>query len=527
MEDRILIVDDDALLLAGLRRQLGETFDLTCVEGGLQAIAEVTSAQTKNKPFAVVVCDMRMPEMDGIQTLRRIHDVTPESVLLMLTGNTDQKTAIDAINEGHVHRFFNKPCPAAVLEGAINEALNLYHQTVSERDLMERTLAGSVKVLVDLISVNDPVTAGLAMRIRDYTGRLNADGVFPRRWQLKISSSLALIGQMALPPDLLWKKRAGRPLTAEEQATITRAPEMARNLIINIPRLGKVAEAVYLQDRGYDGSGFPNEGPTGEDIPLDARIIKILKDLGEAAGTTGTTNAEAFARLKANEAQYDPELLTKIRGCLEVPGPAQTSVEPPAIPVAADPGQPTPIEAAGDDAGNLSATATASPDFIGAKAEGRSPPIAQTPPRRLPSADKRPRPPKHSRSKHLGLAAIAAMAVIAIVGAGILQRDPASPPKSEANTAQIGALMEQIEAAKNGSVTPTNVFGGAITVKNGTVEATGVPRSACVQASWLLGRKGMLVINGVPAQRLTGAFIAKNCRSLDANVITWSPEAAE
>ena len=524
MEARILIVDDDALLLSGLRRQLGEKFDLTCVEGGKQAIAEVSAALAGNQPFAVVVCDMRMPDMDGIQTLRRIHDLTPETVLLMLTGNTDQKTAMDAINEAHVHRFFNKPCPAAVLEDAINEALNKYNQALSERDLMERTLAGSVKVLVDLISVNDPVTAELAMRIRDYIGRLNADGVFPRRWQLKISSSLALIGQMALPPDLLRKKRAGRSLTAEEHTAITRAPELARNLIVNIPRLGKVAEAIYLQDRGFDGSGFPAEGPTGDDIPLDARIIKILKDLAEAAGASGTIDADAFARLDEQKAQYDPKLLAKIRACLEVPTPADPSEATEAACPAVDPG--VPVAAATHDAATMDAQATAPPDAVNAKADGKSPAAVQTP-HRLPPADKRPRPPKHRRLKHIVLVAIAATAVIATVGAGIRQRDQLATTKSEANTAQIGALMEQIEAAKNGQATPTNAFGGTITVKNGTIEATGVPRSACVQASWLLGRKGILTLNGVLAQRLTGTFIARNCRSLDANVISWSPEAAE
>lgn len=520
MADRILIIDDDVHLLAGLQRQLAEKFETETAQGGREGVAMVVEAEEREMPFAVVICDMRMPEMDGIQTLRRIHDVAPETVLLMLTGNTDQKTAIDAINNGHVHRFFTKPCPTEVLEGGLNEALARYRQTLSERDLLERTLAGSIKVLVDLVSINDPVTADLAMRIRDYVGRLSVGGVFPQRWQLKISSSLALIGQVALPPDLLRRKRSGGELTDDERSILAHAPEVARNLIVNIPRLGKVAEAVYLQDRGYDGSGFPADGPKGEDIPLDARIIKILKDLAEVAAEIGTADAQAFAELEARSTQYDPTLLAKIRACVESRDPASPppAVELPNLVPSADAAPPDAAaakpEAGQEMPGPVPAAVT--------RASRPSPDITKP----VLRSERKGRRPLRRAGRRFGLIAIAVIAAIVLIGGGFLTWYLGHSSAPDAKPEQIAKLMDQMDAAASGAVASANVFGGELTVKKGTIEAGGVPRAACIQAAWQLARKGAVAINGVLAQRLTGAFIAKQCNSLNGNVLSWSPDSS-
>ncbi len=321
MEERILIVDDDHHVLSSLRRQLVGRFNLTTAQGGRQAIAEIQTAQDNRSPFAVVISDMQMPEMNGVETLKRIQAIAPETVRLMLTGNADQQTAIDAINEGNILRFYNKPCAIDVLSSGIKAAIDQYRLVVAERDLLEQTLAGSVKILIDVIAMNDPVISRLATRLRDYVRRLTLEFKFQKSWQLELASSLAPLGQVAIPSEIVTKQRSGQTLTETEQSIVNRAPETASTLIANIPRLGKVAEIVYLQDRGFDGSGFPATGPKGKDIPQEARILKILKDLAVAAGESGSPNAAAFAKLDDRKAQYDPELLSKLRVCLEATAP--------------------------------------------------------------------------------------------------------------------------------------------------------------------------------------------------------------
>ena len=70
-------------------------------------------------PFAVIVSDLSMPGMNGTEFRACAHETAPESVRILLTGETDLRAAIDAVNAGHVFRFLTKPCPPRVLIGAV------------------------------------------------------------------------------------------------------------------------------------------------------------------------------------------------------------------------------------------------------------------------------------------------------------------------------------------------------------------------------------------------------------------------
>jgi Response regulator containing a CheY-like receiver domain and an HD-GYP domain len=333
MGERILLVDDDHHLLSALRRQLDEWFDVETAQGGQQAIDIVTQAMAKRSPFAVVVSDMRMPGMTGIETLRQVRDLAPDSVRIMLTGNADQQTAIEAINQGAIFRFYTKPCTTERLQEGIEAAITQYRLVTAERELLENTLAGSIRVLVEVVALNDPIALGVANRLREWIRILTQEFKMPQRWRLEIAASLVSIGQVAIPPELMARKIRGEELSPDEQSIFEQAPATGRNLIAHIPRLSGVAELVYLQDRGYDGTGFPHDGPKGSAIPLDARLLKILKDLAHAM-EGGELTKSAFAELDKRRSQYDPNLLSKVRTCLEGRGDvaAANSID---VPVAA------------------------------------------------------------------------------------------------------------------------------------------------------------------------------------------------
>ena len=106
MSEKILFVDDEPDLLAAYQRHLRKAFEIETAEGperGLEAV-------TERGPFAVIVSDLRMPNMDGIQFLSLVKKKTPNSVRIMLTGCADLETSIAAVNEGNIFRFLTKPC---------------------------------------------------------------------------------------------------------------------------------------------------------------------------------------------------------------------------------------------------------------------------------------------------------------------------------------------------------------------------------------------------------------------------------
>jgi signal transduction histidine kinase len=116
---KVLLVDDEERLLAGLRRRLSARFDLITTTSPLTALEYLAH----DSAIAAIVADMQMPEMSGVELLKRAQDIAPNARRLMLTGNSDAGTAIAAINDGKVMRFLQKPCEAEVLAAAIEQAI--------------------------------------------------------------------------------------------------------------------------------------------------------------------------------------------------------------------------------------------------------------------------------------------------------------------------------------------------------------------------------------------------------------------
>lgn len=131
-DEKILLVDDEPRILAGLRRRLSDRFNLL----GAETSAEAMKLLEEHNDIAVVVADMRMPDVDGIELLREMRLHWPEVRRIMLTANTDQSTAVAAANQGKVFRFFCKPCDTDQLAAALQDAIEEYR--LSTRDKAER-----------------------------------------------------------------------------------------------------------------------------------------------------------------------------------------------------------------------------------------------------------------------------------------------------------------------------------------------------------------------------------------------------
>ncbi|MEE8273507.1 MAG: HD domain-containing phosphohydrolase [Alphaproteobacteria bacterium] len=305
---KILFVDDEANILASFKRRLGKNFDISTAGGGEEALEVLKN----DGPFAVIISDQRMPGMDGIEFLGEVKKRTPDTVRMMLTGHTDLETAVQAVNEGCIFRFYTKPCPPEVLADALEAGLNQYDLITAERELLERTLAGSVKVFVDVLSLVNPEAFRKAELIRGWVRDVARRMDLSNTWELNIAAMIAPIGMITLPAEITAKLHDGEMLSETEHEIFSRTPEISRNLISNIPRMENISKMIYYQQKGYDGSGFPMDTVSGDDIPLGARILRILNDL---AGVTEIPNRAAFGELETRGGIYDPNVLRIVRSC--------------------------------------------------------------------------------------------------------------------------------------------------------------------------------------------------------------------
>jgi response regulator RpfG family c-di-GMP phosphodiesterase len=307
MKRRVLFVDDEPNVLEAYERGLRRQFHIDTALGAEPALAAIRTTG----PYAVIVSDMRMPGMDGIQLLAKVKEIARDTVRIMLTGNSDQETAIEAVNEGNIFRFLTKPCDAERLSKALTAGIEQYRLVTAERELLENTLRGSIKVLTDVLSLVNPTAFGRASRVQSLVRRLATELHVEPSWELDIAAMLSQIGCVTLPADTMDKLYHGEKLTAEESQMLDAHPLIGRDLVANIPRLEGVAEIIACQGMRFDGTGAPPNSKKGAEIPLGARILKVALDF-DTLKSRGLTEIEAVLRLRAQRGAHDPQALAAL-----------------------------------------------------------------------------------------------------------------------------------------------------------------------------------------------------------------------
>jgi len=308
MTGKILFVDDDANLLASCERNFGRKFQVETAEGGELALQKIAV----HGPFAVVISDRQMPRMDGIRFLSLVKERAPDTVRIMLTGNADLEGAIKVVNEGNIFRFLTKPCSIEILGKAIEDALSQFRLVIAEKELLNKTLSGSIKLLTDILSIMEPQSFGRAQTMRDLISNVTKKFKADDDWEIPLAAMLAPIGNVTVPPEVLIRARAGVALSKVEEQIVSQLPETSARLLANIPRLEGVARIVRYQHKNYDGSGVPQDSVKGEMLPLGSRLLKILADLERLHGdNVGRLNS--FNEMQTRLGWYDPALLDAVR----------------------------------------------------------------------------------------------------------------------------------------------------------------------------------------------------------------------
>ena len=304
MGNKILFVDDEPAFLTGYELMLSEAFEVhTAVGGerGLEAIQE-------HGPYPVIVSDMRMPGMDGVRFLARVRQVAPETVRIMLTGCADIQAAMDAVNEGNIFRFLAKPCERHVLTQAVTSAFVQYGLIRSEKELLEDTLMGSIKLLTDALSVVNPEAFGRSIRITRCVRHLVAKFHLPSSWCFEAAAMLSQLGCITLDSELLQAAYFGTHLPAEKRARFEAHPIVARDLLANIRRLEPVAWIISQQF----GRGLPQKIPKVPEFPEEVLLFgaKMLRVAGafDNLRTRGLDNEKAVLQLRYRS-EFDQKMV--------------------------------------------------------------------------------------------------------------------------------------------------------------------------------------------------------------------------
>jgi CheY-like chemotaxis protein len=250
---RILFVDDEPHLLEGIARGLRKRFEIHTAGSGAEGLHVLQGSE----PFAVVVSDMRMPEMNGVQFLSKTRELYPDTVRIILSGQSDMAATIAAVNEGNIFRFLSKPCSTQQLLAAVSMGVEQYHLITAEKVLLEQTLGGAVNMLIEVLSIVMPAAYARAQRLQRYVVELAAALQLREQWQWPLAALLSQVGCVSLPKDTLSKVEAGEQLEAEEQQLYDSHPLLAAQMLEAIPRLEDVAAIVGAQTGSLEAGKIP------------------------------------------------------------------------------------------------------------------------------------------------------------------------------------------------------------------------------------------------------------------------------
>ncbi|HUJ62859.1 MAG TPA: HD domain-containing phosphohydrolase [Kofleriaceae bacterium] len=299
---RVLCVDDEPQVLQAIALNLGRRYDIVTATSGAQALELLAGDPT----IAVALSDMQMPGLSGAQWFARAKDSGHDAVRMLLTGHADLQSAIDAVNDGAVFRFLTKPCPKDALDAAITAAAEQHRLITAERVLLEQTLNGSIKTLVDVLGFTHPALVGRANRIKSIAVRLGDELEHRPRWQIEVAAMLSHIGFIALPDALGAKLEAGHVLSEQERKLAGRIPAITEQLLGNIPRLEDVRAILAAKDRPPRCDAAD---PRKRNLAVAANIMHAA-ELLDALETAGEPHP---AEMVAGRDDVDPAIVAAVR----------------------------------------------------------------------------------------------------------------------------------------------------------------------------------------------------------------------
>jgi response regulator RpfG family c-di-GMP phosphodiesterase len=355
----LLAVDDEPNILAALRRLFRPSGWRILTAGH----AEEALALLATEHVDAVLSDMHMPGTNGVQLLERVGRGWPRTARLLLTGQADLGSTIDAINRGRLHRYITKPwndeellltlrqvahgqqleADKRALEQltqqqndelkALNSGLEARVALRTEElgaanDRLKRNYLTSIKAFTALIELRGSAQVGHARQVADLTRRI-AQTMMPDAdtlHDLPIAALLHDIGHIGLSDAVL-----ARPLSRLDSGELRRYrlhPMLGEQALLASDDMQGVAPLIRAHHERWDGQGFP-DGLRGAEIPLGARILAVadaFEDLrsGRVDGQALRTLEARRALLAGRGSQFDPAVVDAFESLFAAAPPQPT-----------------------------------------------------------------------------------------------------------------------------------------------------------------------------------------------------------
>lgn len=324
---RILVVDDEPDIREVLCDLLNENYDCEGVSSAEEAIEMISK-----KEFPLIVSDIMMNGMSGLEMIPHVFKISPDTVVMMISGAQTIESAIRALRAG-AFDYIMKPFDLTHVETAVKRAVDHYELRVIKRlyenhleelvaqrtaeldyalETVEESYRSTLKALAQALETRDTETHGHSERVVTFSLRLGRELGLDKEMlrSLEFGSLLHDIGKIGVPDAIL---RKPAKLTDEEWVKMRMHPLYGQNILRDLPFLEGASKVVGQHHEKWDGSGYP-AGLKGEEIDLNARIFAVadafdamISDRVYRAGRPYQDAADELDRCV--NAHFDPKIV--------------------------------------------------------------------------------------------------------------------------------------------------------------------------------------------------------------------------
>ena len=311
----LLVVDDEPDNLLLLERVLRREYAIFAANGGAEALDVLSNVEVD-----MIISDQRMPQMTGAELLGEAYKRNADQIRLLLTGYSDVKDIIAAINAGHIYQYISKPWDPDELKLTVRRALEAYQLTLDHRRMLteyrndEAMLLSALTNLIARLEERAPHLRGHAHRTKEYATMVARDlRLFGEEmFQLEAASYLHPLGMLVLPDALLNQPEAHQ--SASDRDLFESHAAIAAEILLPLPFFMQATPLIELAREPYDGTG--TKGLKGEEIPLLARILAVASTFDVlSSGKPGVAALGASEALEALSAlggtRLDPGLVER------------------------------------------------------------------------------------------------------------------------------------------------------------------------------------------------------------------------
>ncbi|MEM4409182.1 MAG: response regulator [Candidatus Caldarchaeum sp.] len=321
-KERILVVDDDEYTRELFSMYLEELdYDCTTANDGEDCLRKFS----RGDDWDVVILDIHMPKLDGLDTLRLLHEANPDLSIVMVSASKDADDVKEALRQGAYDYIF-KPFSLDELEAVIKRATertklirlnrgyqaNLEKKVASQTEELFNLYVDTLQSMILALDLREKETGFHSFRVTEYALTLARRLNLPEDTLSNIAKGALLhdIGKIGVPDSILLKPDK---LTPEEWEIMKKHPILGYELIKNIKFLKDATKLVLYHHERFDGRGYPY-GLKGSDIPLEARIFSVADALDAITTDRVYRKAMSFEDASriirdASGSQFDPAIV--------------------------------------------------------------------------------------------------------------------------------------------------------------------------------------------------------------------------